>query len=123
MDSNHKRVGIYYLVSGFMSGWLGFIMSLLIRIEMFNEGLGLNRQVKFIYCYNNWISMHGLVMLFMFVMPIAIGGYGNYLLPILVGSNELVMPRLNAVSFYLFAYAGLLLLGSALLFTKYHCSG
>ena len=61
------------------------MLSVLIRLELGSVGLGLVRSVKGVWGYNGWISGHGVIMLFLFVMPMAIGGYGNYVLPMLQG--------------------------------------
>jgi cytochrome c oxidase subunit 1 len=72
----------------------------------------MTRSVKQVWLYNGWISGHGVVMLFLFVMPMAIGGYGNYLVPMLIGCSEFVMPRMNGVSLWMLLVAIVLLLGS-----------
>ena len=80
-------------------------------MELGSHGLGVVRSVKECWVYNGWISAHGIVMLFLFVMPMAIGGYGNYLLPMLIGSSEFVMPRLNGVSYWFLIVAVVVALG------------
>merc|ERR1719329_324987 len=91
--TGHKLIGILYGYSGYIGGLLGFYFSIWIRTELSLPGLTIIRKVKEISIYNHWITVHGLIMLF--VMPIAIGYYGNYLLPILIGASELSMPRIN----------------------------
>ena len=101
----------------------GFWLSVLIRLELGSHGLGIVRSVKECWVYNGWISVHGIAMLFLFVMPMAIGGYGNYLLPMLIGSSEFVMPRLNGVSFWFLIVAVVVALGGQICFVRPLCSG
>lgn len=99
--TGHKLVGLGYWYVGYVGGLIGFTLSVLIRTTLASNGLGIQRGVSACDTYNSWITSHGLVMLFVFVMPQAIGGLGNYLLPLLLGSSELVLPRLNGLSLYL----------------------
>lgn len=119
----HKLVGMAYAYAGYVGGWLGFVLSVLMRLELGTCGLGVIRRVKDGWLYNSWISAHGVVMLFLFVMPIAIGGFGNYVLPLLLGASELVMPRLNGCSFWLLGVAVCVLLMAQLVFDRPVCCG
>ena len=119
----HKLVGLGYAFVGVLGALLGFILSVLIRVELLSPGLGLIRSVKSAWAYNSWISVHGLVMLFGFVMPVVIGGFGNYLLPLLLGCSELVMPRYNGLSLWLLILGVVILSTSQLLFTRPLCCG
>lgn len=109
--TNHKNVGLLYLVFGMISGLVAVLMSMLIRMELSFPGdqvlLG-NYQL-----YNVLITAHGLLMLFFVIFPIAVGGFGNLFIPVLLGSPDMAFPRLNNLSFWLFPPAFLLLLLSA----------
>jgi cytochrome c oxidase subunit 1 len=109
--TNHKNVGILYLIFGVFTGFLAVLMSMVIRMELAFPGdqilLG-NYQL-----YNVLITAHGLLMLFFVVLPIAGGGFGNFFIPILLGSPDMAFPRLNNLSFWLMPPALLLLLLSA----------
>jgi cytochrome c oxidase subunit 1 len=109
--TNHKNVGILYLFFGLFTGLLAVIMSIVIRMELAFPGdqvlLG-NYQL-----YNVLITAHGLLMLFFVILPIAAGGFGNFFIPILLGSPDMALPRLNNLSFWLLPPAFLLLLISA----------
>lgn len=96
----HKLVGVGYGYIGIVGGVYGFCLSVLIRLELGSVGLGVVGSVRDVWVYNGWITGHGLVMLFVFVMPLGIGGYGNYLVPMLCGCSEFVMPRMNGVSLW-----------------------
>merc|ERR1711970_963041 len=96
-NCNHKRLGIYYLLSAFIFGISGSLISVLIRIELFSSG---NRIIspENQNFYNVSITLHGLIMIFFLVMPALFGGFGNYFAPIFQGSPEVVYPRINNLS-------------------------
>lgn len=126
--TGHKLVGTAYWYVGYVGGLLGFTLSIWMRWSLVSNGLGLQRSISACSAYNAWITSHGLIMLFVFVMPQAIGGLGNYLLPLLLGSSELVLPRLNGLSLYMlvsgvvlyvYSQAGLLGTGTSSGWTLY----
>merc|ERR1712117_483757 len=96
-NCNHKRLGIYYLLSAFIFGISGTLISVLIRIELYSSG---NRIIspENQNFYNISISLHGFLMIFFLVMPGFFGGFGNYFVPIFQGSPEVVYPRANNFS-------------------------
>merc|ERR1711915_190393 len=96
-NCNHKRLGIYYLLSAFIFGISGTLVSVLIRIELYSSG---NRIIspENQNFYNVSITLHGLLMIFFLVMPSLFGGFGNYFAPIFQGSPEVVYPRANNLS-------------------------
>merc|ERR1711976_691850 len=96
-NCNHKRLGIYYLLSAFIFGISGTLISVLIRIELYSTG---NRIIspENQNFYNVSISLHGLIMIFFLVMPGLFVGFGNYFVPIFQGSPEVVYPRVNNFS-------------------------
>jgi len=91
---NHIIIGCFYILSGAIGGSVGLALSLLIRCEVIIIGFLITSAQQ----YNNVISFHGLFMIFFMIMPILIGGFGNILLPIMLGSSDLIFPRLNACS-------------------------
>nr|YP_010461155.1 cytochrome c oxidase subunit I [Carassotrema koreanum]UUF92004.1 cytochrome c oxidase subunit I [Carassotrema koreanum] len=94
---DHKRVGLIYMILGIWGGFVGLALSMLIRINYLDPYFNIiSAEV-----YNYVITSHGIAMIFFFLMPVLIGGFGNYLLPLLLGIVDLNFPRLNALSAWL----------------------
>ncbi|SMO89722.1 Cytochrome C and Quinol oxidase polypeptide I [Fodinibius sediminis] len=105
---DHKRIGVLYLVSIIVFFIIGGIMALFIRSELWTP-------VKtFIEAntYNQLFTLHGAIMIFLFLVPSVPTVMGNFILPIQLGAKDLAFPRLNLSSYYIFLLgAGIMLLG------------
>jgi heme/copper-type cytochrome/quinol oxidase subunit 1 len=104
---DHKTIGIRYLVTAFVFLLLGGTEALVMRAQLAlpNETLLTPQQ------YNQLFTMHGVTMIFLYALPV-LSGFSNYLWPLVLGSRDMAFPRLNALSYWVFLGAGLLLYAS-----------
>ena len=108
LSVDHKRIGIMYLVAVSVFFSIAGILALLIRTELFTVGETIMGQDT----YNRVFTMHGLIMVFLFIIPSIPATMGNFLLPIMVGAKDVAFPRLNLLSLYVYAAGALIALYS-----------
>ena len=104
LSTDHKRIGILYLVSILSFFLVGATFGFLLRLELIAPG----RTIMDPQTYNSFFTLHGVIMVFLFVIPAIPAIFGNFFLPILIGARDVSFPRLNLLSWYLYIIGGLL---------------
>jgi cytochrome c oxidase subunit 1 len=113
--TDHKRIGILYMVAAWVYFGIGGIEALMIRLQLSQADNTLIAPQT----YNALVTFHGTTMVFLFLMPL-IAGFGNYLIPLMVGARDMAFPKLNAISFWLYMAGGAVFYGS-LLYSPAEC--
>ncbi|WP_054953505.1 aa3-type cytochrome oxidase subunit I [Flaviflexus massiliensis] len=102
-STDHKTIGYMYLISSFAFFLIGGVLALVIRAELWEPGMLLQSKEQ----YNQFFTMHGTIMLFLFATPL-FTAFGNVLVPIQIGAPDVAFPRLNMFSYWLFSFGGLI---------------
>ncbi len=107
-STDHKRIGLMYLILmlGFFS--VGMILGFLMRLELIAPG----RTIMDAQTYNTVFTLHGVIMIFLFVIPGLSASLGNFFLPLQIGAKDVAFPRLNLLSWWLFVAGGVIALSS-----------
>jgi cytochrome c oxidase subunit 1 len=105
---DHKRIGLMYLTMVCLAFFAGGIFALLIRLELFSRG----RTIMDAETYNRFFTLHGAIMVFLFIIPSVPAALGNFFLPIMIGAKDVAFPKLNLFSYYIY------LLGAAVALTS-----
>lgn len=110
-STNHLLIGALYMITAIIGGSIGFSLSIIIRLELALPGFILCSSMN----YNNCITFHGLFMIFFMIMPLLIGGFGNLLIPLIICSEDMLFPRLNALSLWLLVNSMILMVLSMII--------
>src|SRR5918996_3051168 len=121
---DHKVIGIQYAITGLLFLLFGFSLMMLMRWQLAYPGsalpllgtlLGEVRMPGGIMqpdFYNELGAMHGTIMVFLGVVPLAVGGFGNFVVPLQIGAPDMSFPRLNMLSYHAYFWGGVVMLGS-----------
>jgi cytochrome c oxidase subunit 1 len=107
--TDHKTIGLMYMITAFAFFLAGGLMAELMRLELARPGLQFLGEEQ----YNQLVTMHGTIMLLLFATPMGFG-FGNFLIPLQIGSPDVSFPRLNALGYWLFLFGGLVVLAGFL---------
>jgi len=101
---DHKRIGVLYLIGICFSFALGGFFAVLLRLELLNPG----RDIVGPDTYNQLFTLHGAVMIFLFIIPGIPAALGNFVLPLMLGAKDVAFPRLNLASWYIYMVGAIL---------------
>ena len=102
---DHKRIGILYICTSLVFFAIGGVLALLLRTQLATP----NEHVLTKGSYNEVLTIHGTTMIFLVVVPV-LAGFGNYLVPLMIGARDMAFPRLNALSYWLYLLGGIVLM-------------
>ncbi len=106
-NTDHKVIGVQYVVTSFFFLFVGGLFAMLIRAELAAPG----RQFIDANTFNGVFSVHASILIFLFIIPV-FAGLANFVLPLMIGAPDMAFPRLNALSFWMLPAAGVMMLGS-----------
>ncbi len=107
-STDHKVIGIQYLVTSFVFYLIGGVLAELVRTELATPAVDfVSRET-----YNSLFTIHATIMIFLWIIPTLTGGFGNFLVPLMIGARDMAFPKLNAIAFWIIPPAGLLLMAS-----------
>ncbi|MDX1976037.1 MAG: cytochrome c oxidase subunit I [Pseudanabaenaceae cyanobacterium bins.68] len=104
---DHKVIGIQYLVTTFFFYLVGGVLASVVRGELATPDPDLPPGM-----YNQMFTMHGTIMIFLWIVPAVTGGFGNFLVPLMIGARDMAFPKLNAIAFWMIIPGAVLLMGS-----------
>jgi cytochrome c oxidase subunit I len=105
---DHKRIALLYFYTVSFFFLVGVILGILMRIELIAPG----KTIVNAHTYNQIFSLHGVIMIFLFIIPVVPAVFGNFFLPIMIGTDDVAFPRVNLLSYYLYVIGGLFALST-----------
>src|SRR6201992_1097924 len=111
LTGDHKRIAMLYLISITFFFFIGGAFAGLIRLELLTPQPDLVASDT----YNKFFTMHGIVMIFLFLVPSVPATLGNFLIPIMIGATDLAFPKINLLSWYLYMAAGTIIMAALVL--------
>jgi cytochrome c oxidase subunit 1 len=106
--TDHKRIGLMYLASVLLFFAVGGLLAMVVRLELLSpRGVMLSNDA-----YNKLFTLHGAVMIFLFIIPVVPASLGNFFLPLMIGARDVAFPRLNLASYHIYVAGALILLYS-----------
>ncbi|MCG6157191.1 cytochrome c oxidase subunit I [Rubinisphaera margarita] len=107
---DHKRIGLMYLIGTMTAMFIGGFLALLLRAEHLSGAPGFVNHDT----YNQLFTLHGAIMVFLFIIPSIPGALGNFILPVMLGAKDVAFPRMNLCSFYLWVFGAIFFVGALL---------
>src|ERR687888_2046722 len=106
--TDHKRIGLLYFWTTLVFFGAGGVEALVMRTQLARP----NEHVVSPSTYDELFSVHGITMIFFFIIPMTTGAFGNYLVPLMIGARDMAFPRMNALSYWIFLASGIFLYAS-----------
>ncbi len=106
LTTDHKRVGVLFLISTSVALIIGGLFAMFLRLELVHPEYDVWDATQF----NRFFTLHGVVMVFLFMIPAIPSGFGNFFLPIMIGAKDVAFPRLNIASWYIYLFGAIWLL-------------
>ncbi|MCE1187510.1 MAG: cbb3-type cytochrome c oxidase subunit I [Ignavibacteria bacterium] len=111
LSTDHKRIGLLYMVTMLFFFSVGVTFGVLMRLELLTPG----KTIVGPQTYNSFFTLHGIIMIFLFIIPGLPAVFGNFFLPIMIGAKDVSFPRLNLLSWWLFLAGGIMAIVSVLM--------
>ena len=110
LTTDHKRIGLLFLLANGAMLVLGGIFAILLRLEHLTPGPTIMGAAT----YNRMFTLHGVIMVWLFMIPSIPAGFGNFILPIMLGARDVAFPRLNLASFWIYVLGSIVTLGGVI---------
>lgn len=104
---DHKRIGLMYFFTTMAFFLVAGVLALFVRLELLQPGALFSPDT-----YNKLFTLHGAIMVFLFIIPVIMGSFGNFFLPIMIGARDVAFPRLNLLSYYIYSVGSIMMLAA-----------